>query len=47
MSKKLKNYPDPMLVVEFGSDALRLYLVTSPCVRGEDMKFREEGVRYC
>ena len=46
MSKKLKNYPDPMLVVDrFGSDALRLYLVTSPCVRGEDMKFREEGVR--
>ena len=46
MSKKLKNYPDPMLVVDkFGADALRLYLVTSPCVRGEDMKFREEGVR--
>ncbi|KAI6654163.1 Isoleucine--tRNA ligase, cytoplasmic [Oopsacas minuta] len=46
MSKKLKNYPDPMLIVDkFGSDALRLYLVTSPCVRGEDMKFREEGVR--
>ena len=46
MSKKLKNYPDPMLVVDrFGSDALRLYLVTSPCVRGEDMKFREDGVK--
>ena len=46
MSKRLKNYPDPVLVVnKFGADALRLYLVTSPAVRGEDLRFREEGVK--
>src|SRR3989344_5152758 len=33
MSKKLKNYPDPMEVVEkYGADALRLYLLASPVV---------------
>ena len=31
MSKRLKNYPDPSLVVNsYGADALRLYLVNSP-----------------
>lgn len=46
MSKSKKNYPDPMLVVGAnGADALRLYLVNSPVVRAENLKFREEGVR--
>jgi isoleucyl-tRNA synthetase len=40
MSKRLKNYPDPMGVVEkFGADALRAYLISGPVVRGEPMKF--------
>lgn len=31
MSKRLKNYPDPSLVVNsYGADALRLYLINSP-----------------
>jgi isoleucyl-tRNA synthetase len=31
MSKRLQNYPDPMLVVHsYGADALRLYLINSP-----------------
>ena len=31
MSKRLKNYPDPALVVKtHGADALRLYLINSP-----------------
>jgi isoleucyl-tRNA synthetase len=31
MSKRLKNYPDPTLVVNnYGADALRLYLINSP-----------------
>eukprot|EP01114_Cavostelium_apophysatum_P008374 TRINITY_DN2080_c0_g1_i1.p1 TRINITY_DN2080_c0_g1~~TRINITY_DN2080_c0_g1_i1.p1 ORF type:complete len:1229 (-),score=422.42 TRINITY_DN2080_c0_g1_i1:80-3766(-) len=46
MSKRLKNYPDPMEVVEeFGADALRLYLINSPVVRGESLKFQKEGVK--
>ncbi|KAG8225441.1 hypothetical protein J437_LFUL004441 [Ladona fulva] len=46
MSKRKKNYPDPMEVVsKFGSDALRLYLINSPVVRADNLKFKEDGVR--
>lgn len=46
MSKKLKNYPDPMEVVDrYGADALRLYLLSSPVVHGEDLRFSERGVK--
>ncbi|XP_057312856.1 isoleucine--tRNA ligase, cytoplasmic-like [Hydractinia symbiolongicarpus] len=46
MSKRKKNYPDPMSVInKYGSDALRLYLINSPVVRADTLKFREEGVR--
>ena len=46
MSKKLKNYPDPMEIVnKYGADAVRLFLVNSPVVRGDNLRFREEGVR--
>ncbi len=42
MSKKLKNYPDPMKVLEkHGSDALRLYLLSSPIVSAENLNFSE------
>lgn len=45
MSKSLKNYPDPMIVIDkYGADALRLYLINSPVVRAEELKFKEEGV---
>mmetsp|Transcript_16202 Transcript_16202/g.26515 ORF Transcript_16202/g.26515 Transcript_16202/m.26515 type:complete len:1168 (-) Transcript_16202:238-3741(-) len=45
MSKRLKNYPDPMEVVnEIGADALRLYLINSPVVRAESLKFNKDGV---
>jgi isoleucyl-tRNA synthetase len=45
MSKRLKNYPDPMEVVhKYGADALRLYLIDSPVVRAETLKFQEQGV---
>jgi len=45
MSKSKKNYPDPTLVIDkYGADALRMYLVNSPVVRAESLKFREEGV---
>ena len=46
MSKRLKNYPDPTLVINaHGADALRLYLINSPVVKGETIKFVESGVR--
>jgi isoleucyl-tRNA synthetase len=46
MSKRLKNYPDPTEIVnEYGADALRLYLINSPVVRAETLKFNEKGVR--
>lgn len=46
MSKSLKNFPDPMLVIDrYGSDALRLYLIDSPVVRGEPLRFAELGVK--
>jgi len=45
MSKKLKNYPDPMDVVsKYGADALRFYLMLSPLVHGEELNFSEKGV---
>ncbi|KAF8482215.1 isoleucine-tRNA ligase [Gautieria morchelliformis] len=46
MSKSLKNYPDPNLIInQYGADATRMFLVNSPIVRGENLRFREEGVR--
>lgn len=46
MSKILKNYPDPMSIINsHGSDALRLYLINSPVVRGEPLRFKESGVK--
>jgi isoleucyl-tRNA synthetase len=46
MSKRLKNYPDPLDVVNsYGSDALRLFLINSPVVRAETLRFKEEGVK--
>lgn len=46
MSKRKKNYPDPMDVVNsYGADAVRLYLVNSPVVRADNLRFKEEGVR--
>ena len=46
MSKSLKNYPDPEeLLNKYGGDSLRAYLIDSPVVRGEPLKFSEEGVK--
>jgi isoleucyl-tRNA synthetase len=46
MSKSLKNYPDPNVVLrQYGSDALRLYLINSPVVRAEPIRFKESGVK--
>ena len=46
MSKRLKNYPDPNLMLNtYGADAIRLYMIYSPVVRAENLKFSEAGVR--
>ncbi len=45
MSKSLKNYPDPMFVInKYGADAVRYYLMSSPVVKAEDFAFSEKGV---
>lgn len=45
MSKRLKNYPELSSVVDNqGADALRLFLMSSPAVRGEDVNFSEKVV---
>ncbi len=46
MSKSLKNYPDPDVIFDgAGADALRAYLINSPVLRAEPLRFSEEGVR--
>ncbi len=46
MSKSLKNYSDPVeLVNKYGSDAMRYYLLSTPIVKGEIIKFSDEGVK--
>lgn len=46
MSKRLQNYPPITDILDkFGADALRLYLLNSPVVKGETLRFKEEGVR--
>jgi isoleucyl-tRNA synthetase len=45
MSKRLKNYPDPLDMVEkYGADAIRLYMMHSPAVKADDLRFAESGV---
>ena len=46
MSKRLKNYPDPNLMLDtYGADAIRLYMIYSPVVKAENLKFSENGVK--
>lgn len=45
MSKRLKNYPDPMdVVAKYGADSLRYYLLSSQLLHGADLRFQEQGV---
>jgi isoleucyl-tRNA synthetase len=46
MSKRLKNYTEPDIIMnDFGADALRLTLINSGLVRGEEFRFTDEGVK--
>jgi len=45
MSKRLNNYPDPVLIInKYGVDGLRMDLINSPVVRAESLNFQESGV---
>ena len=45
MSKSLKNYPDPSEIFDaYGADALRAFLINSPVLRAEPLRFSTEGV---
>ncbi len=46
MSKSLGNFPDPSHILdEYGADAMRAYLINSPVLRADPLRFREDGVR--
>ncbi|MDN6794876.1 MAG: isoleucine--tRNA ligase, partial [Propionibacterium sp.] len=46
MSKSLRNYPDPARVFDqYGSDAMRWFLMSSPVVRGGNLVVTEDGIR--
>ncbi len=45
MAKSLKNYPDPIEIVnKYSADAVRYYLLSSPVMRAEDLRFSDKGV---
>ncbi|MCX5737252.1 MAG: class I tRNA ligase family protein, partial [Proteobacteria bacterium] len=45
LSKRLRNYTDPLEVMDtLGADALRWYLVSSPVLRGLDLKLDEKAI---
>ncbi len=46
ISKSKRNYTDPLeLIGQYGSDSLRFYLMSSPVMQSEDVRFRDEDVR--
>jgi isoleucyl-tRNA synthetase len=45
MSKRLQNYPDPVLLInKYGADSLRLYMSSSPVLKAENLNFNEREV---
>jgi len=46
MSKREKNYTPPeILIHEFGSDAVRFYMLGSPAVEGQNLRFVDDDVK--
>lgn len=45
MSKSKGNFPDPSDIINrYGADAVRFYLLSSPALKAEDIRFSEKGV---
>ena len=45
MSKRLQNYPDPNMVFDqYGSDALRWFMLSSPVMRGQELIIDKDAV---
>jgi isoleucyl-tRNA synthetase len=45
MSKNYGNFPDPKMVMQkYGGDAVRVYLLGTPLMKGEDISFSNDGV---
>jgi isoleucyl-tRNA synthetase len=46
MSKRLKNYPDPLDIVnKYGADALRYYLIMSGASMAAELRFKDNDVK--
>lgn len=46
MSKRWRNYTAPSeLISTYGADSVRLYMLNSAILRGEDLKFKDQGVK--
>ncbi len=46
MSKSKNNYTDPnKLLDQFGADAMRFYLMSTPVMRAQDISFLDDGVK--
>jgi isoleucyl-tRNA synthetase len=44
LSKRLKNYADPLeIFAEYGSDAMRFYMISQPVMKGQELRIDKEG----
>ena len=44
LSKRLKNYADPLEIFsEYGSDAMRFYMISQPVMKGQELRIDKEG----
>jgi isoleucyl-tRNA synthetase len=44
LSKRLKNYTDPLeIFANFGSDAMRFYMISQPVMRGQELRLDQKG----
>ncbi len=47
LSKRLRNYPDPIAMFdEIGSDALRFFMASQPVMKGQELKIDKEGKAF-
>lgn len=46
LSKSKQNFDDPKIIFdEYGADPLRLYLIDSPLVKGQSLRFSKKGLK--